>query len=765
MRYSFRVLVKDRINTIVIILSLAAGIACTNLVTLFIVREMSTDSFQRNHERIYLLKCDDPFIKGEKMFVCMNGAAEYMKNNFSQVEDFCRINKVTTNGVEVNNTFYFDHIVNYKVSSNFLRFFTYELSYSNSRLETASDIIISAQLAEKYFGSESPVGKHITLRVGETRTDYFVTGVFRKSNTNSQFSFDVVTLGDESDSYAYLLLRDKTDPEELERLFSLNKEQIPNINNGEPGQYYLENIKQSYFDTTQSSPLGRVREKSDMYIATLIGLMIFIVALFNYIGLISNRINNAQHELYIRRINGCSRWGLLKNMTKESLIIITLSIITGMMFIITLLPFFNSLTNSEISHKIMLKRDEVLFIIAIIILLVFFALTSGFINITRLPLLSDRHKVNNKRRGRHIKPALITGQLFVSMILLVCSVVITKQTHYIENKDIGFDKNIYEIKLPEQYAAKAGLLKDEIMKNPAVRMASVAVASPLQEYWMTSLSYNRDGQEAETRISIFKGDDRYLETLGIQLLYGTGFNGDATGNKNRCIINETLAEMLGGETIIGNSLPGFKNLTVTGIVKDFNYNSLRKKVEPTVITYSASGCNILVRSSSATKDLLKLVKEEWKRIIPDYPPDIDLLSDRFMFMHKEEMNLSKLLMACCVISFILSIAGLFRLAYSTSRNRTSEIGIRKINGATTTEILLLLNRSFIVLTLAAFVLSLPFAAYLSGKWLEFYAYKITLTAWPFISGGFITLAIVVITVSWQSWSAATSNPVETLRHD
>ena len=309
----FRSLFRNPLNSLIIIISLAIGMACTNLIMLFITRELNTDSFQQNRDRIYLLKCDNPYEKGSQMSNCKKGGAEYIKENFSQVEDFCRIRFARAQKVMIGNQIYNDNLAVFETSATFFTVFSYKLltNNPNSVLTTKDDIVISEDLAQKYFGERLPVGRIITIINGNTKTDFIIKGIFRKPVENSQFDFDMVKLSENTERYAFLLLKNNTDPAKLEKLFAEEKDKIPVINDGTPGKYYLKSFKQTYFDTSEYSLLGNKREKSDIVIALIIGLMIICVASVNYLGLINNKLFDKTPEFYIRRINGGSRASLI----------------------------------------------------------------------------------------------------------------------------------------------------------------------------------------------------------------------------------------------------------------------------------------------------------------------------------------------------------------------------------------------------------------------------------------------------------------------
>lgn len=763
-----RSLLRDRLVTSVIIISLAIGLTCINLIMLFINRELNTDNFQINVDRIYILKCDDPFNKGSKMFTCRLGAVEYMKENYAQVEDYCRIKSANVQKVLANDQTYYDNPVVYEASANFFTFFTYKLltNNPNSVLETKDDIAISEDLSIKYFGTSLPVGKIISLTNGETKTDYVIKGVFRKPKANTQLSFDMVTLANESDSFVFLLLKEKNDPSTLENVFTEDKEKIPSINAGTPGKYYLENFRQEYFDTTQKAPLGPIRDKSDIWLALIIGAMILSVASFNYLGLINNKLLNKTHEFYIRRINGGSKFSLITNFLLENLIIVTISFTVGLLLLQWIIPFFNAFTKSDIRFLHFFQINQLLIMTGVIAFLLLITMLFSFVKIN-FQTISSTSRVWVDNKGKIIQiPVFNIIQLTVSLILLVCSVIIMKQINYIKDKDIGLDKDVLEVKLPDQYNDKTMAFKEEILKNSAVDLVSLATASPLQEHWSVLYQYTKDGEEKQYTPSLFSGDENYIRTLGIRLINGRLFSGNIASDKNNCLINESLARIFSDQNLIGAKLPGDNSLTVIGVIQDFNYSSLKKVIEPCIITFNIGGNHLLVKASAdKVPAIRKVIKETWQKFIPDYPLNIESVRDRYEWYHRENSNYARLIASCCLISLFLSMIGLFAISFNSSRKRTKEIGIHKINGATILEILFLLNKDFFRWVAIAFIIATPIAWYSMHKWLEDYTYKTNLSWWVFTAAGVVTIAVSMLTVSWQSWKAATSNPVEALRFE
>jgi putative ABC transport system permease protein len=763
-----RSLFRNPLNSLIITISLAIGMACTNLIILFITRELNTDSFQQNRDRIYLLKCDNPYEKGSLLSSCKKGGAEYIKKNFSQVEDFCRVRFARAQKVMIGNQSYNDNLAVFETSSTFFTIFSYKLltNNPNSVLTTKDDIAISEDLAQKYFGERVPVGRIITIIDGTTKTDFTIKGIFRKPSGNSQFDFDMVKLNEDTERYAFLLLKNNTDPANLEKLFAEEKDKIPVINDGTPGKYYLKSFKQTYFDTSEYSLLGNKREKSDIMIALIIGLMIICVASVNYLGLINNRLYDKTPEFYIRRINGGSIASIIFDFMIENLIIIGISFVISFEVISWIIPFFNDLTESQIDVTYFTRPGSFLFMSIVVFSLLFVTLLFSVNKLNKLKISSPRKFMIDKE-GKIIKiPAFNIFQLIVTIILLICSITILKQLNYITKKEIGINKDVIEVKIPSIYESKTKIFKEDLLKYPSVVSISVTTASPLLEWIQTSFNYTENGEDKQYSPKIFRGDEAFIRALGICLTEGRDFSGNITSDKNNCIINESLAKYFSGRNLIGEKLPGYEKLTVIGIVKDFNCSGAKDPVTPAVIVFDNSGNHLLVMPvSGQSQSVKKSISEIWQKLIPDFPVNIESVKERYDWYHIKETNFAKLIVSCCLISLFLSMIGLFAISFHSSRKRTKEIGIRRINGAAVFGVISLLNKDFFKWIIIAFVPASLITWYIMNRWLSGFAYRTELNLWIFALAGLLTVATTLLTVSWQSWKAATRNPVDALKYE
>jgi putative ABC transport system permease protein len=764
----FRNLFRDRLNTSVIIVSLAVGIACINLIVLFISRELGTDAFHEKKDQIYALKCDDPWLPGAKLYYCKFGSAEYMKNNFAQVEDFCRFNSLNALKIVANNEDYYDNPKIIGVSENFFRFFSYKLLRNNPGkvLEAANNIVISTDLANKYFGIDDPVGKMITLVYRNNTEQMTVTGIFEKPVTNTQLNFDMVRLIGDEDSRCYVRLVKNTDPKELEKQFSEKKEIIPVINTGTPGPYYLEPLQNAYFDTLRGWSVEFNRDKRDLWIALIIGLMIMGIAFFNYLGVLTNKFHGKVKEYYLRRINGSTIPDLVARFVLENSIIVAISFFIGLLLMLFALPFFNNLTNSKITKTFIWQPEQIIVLAVVLVFILLITLIFAFYLI-RSNLSLNLLKTDQDQTVRSIQiPAFNIFQLASSITLIICSVIIIRQMNFITKKPIGLDKEVIEIKIPSQYKDKAGVFKDELLKCSSVNSVSVVGASPLLEHFLVALKYKEDGVEKEYSPAGFSGDENYLNVLGIDLVDGTGFSEILSANSKKCLVNQSFANLFPNQNLIGKGIPGMEDMIVTGIVKDFNYFDLKSRIEPAFISFDNKGGHLLVKASeNQTQAARKAISDTWQKLIPDYPLNIESVGDRFEWYHRRNLNFKRLIGSCSVINLFLSMIGLFAVSYQKTRSRTKEIGIRKINGATITAILAIINKDFIRWTLIAFIIAVPAAWLAMSRWLEGYAYKTEVKWWIYVLSGIIVMIISMLTVSWQSWRVATRNPVESLRYE
>ena len=758
---------RDIANTGITVVSLTIGIGVFTLITLFLVREFSTDRFHSDNKRIYALKCEDPWIPGSMIYYCKAGSAEYMKENFTQVEDFCRIINSNAQKIVAADEDRIDHPGTISASENFFSFFSYKLltGSPDQVLKEPNSIVLSSELAEKYFGKEDPSGKIIKLVYSDRTVEKVVTGIFVKPVENTQILFDIVCRAGNSDGRCYIKLSPGSTRNEVEKLLVSYKDAIPVINTGKPGPYFLEPLSSAYFDTKRVLVIEASRDKGDLMIALTIGLIVLGVALFNYMAVLSNKLKRKSKEILLRRIHGSSLKSIVLRITTESGFVILFSFLLSLLIIRDALPFFNNLTGSNLPAGYLLTPVSVVILLSVLALIIAFTLLFVYIQVR-----TELKRLNRNGKDPVSRPVTIPVfnifQLACSAGLILCSAVILKQIRYIDNKSIGLDKSIIEVKIPGQLREKAAVFRNELLKYSSIEDVSVTIASPLLEHFLLALKYNQDGIEKQYIPSGFSGDENYLEVLGLEVIKGSGFSDDLTFNPGKCVVNESFAKLFPETDLIGKGMPGNEKTTIIGIVRDFNFSNLRTAIEPAFISYDSKGFHLLVKPRKDNeKETVNIISKIWDDLIPGYQLNSESVKERFEWYHRDNKNFIRLIGISALISIILSLIGLFAVSFHKIRSRTKEIGIRKINGAYSFEILALIIRDFLIWTVIACLISIPPSWFAMNKWLSNYAYR-TSFSWWLIAG---TLLIVIIislgTVLWQSWRAATRNPVEALRYE
>ncbi len=767
---AFRSLNRNRLNSLIIISSLAIGMACFFLITIFIQSELNPESFNPDKNRIFALQSENPFgsVGGAstKMIHTRYGSAEFMEENFTEVESFCRLIHNSVKRVNANENAFFDQPVVINASSNFFDFFHYSLIHGSQQTALASkqDIVISKELAQKYFGDETPIGKpvQITFRNGEQ--NYFVSGVFEKPRESSQFKFDMVTLIGEQDSRCYLKLDSPLSKTKLEDEFIRLENEIPIMKGDNPNHYSLVPMTDAYFSTLRRAKFEVYRDKTDLWIALIVAIMIMGTAIFNYLTLIKNRLNDNIKNYTISRIQGAENKDLLRLFMNETLVLLILSFFAGFVLLKFLLPFFNQLLQTNLTFSVFIKVSSFLLFC---IVLVFIAVVSYLFALVHIKnhLTTNNIKGNTLAQHRQIS-GLTVFQLVAMVVLVICSTVIIKQINFINNKEIGFNKNVTEIMIPLAYIDKATVFKEQLMANSAIEKLSLTPASPLNEHFILLLSYEESGEKKEYYPCVFSGDADFIETMGIKILEGDNFSGNPETDKQKCLVNKSFARLFPDRQLIGKSMPGETDKIIIGVVDDFHFSSLKNVIEPAYIEYNDQGPHILVKlQENRNKEVEAAIETIWNDLIPDYPVSYKNLDMLYQNKHAENKNFIRLIGSCCFISILLSMMGLFAISVDKCRKRVREIGIRKVNGAKIAEILALLNKDFVRWVMMAFVVAIPVSWFAMNKWLENFAYKTNLSWWIFALAGMLALGIALLTVSWQSWRAATRNPVEALRYE
>jgi putative ABC transport system permease protein len=767
-----RSILRQKLSNSIIVISLAIGVSCISLIGIFVTKELKTDSFNKNSNEIYALSYDNPIGKVQKNYNCYLNSVAYIPENFSQIKDFCFQWPFRISKIGVGNDYYYDKPGALKVSKNFFEFFNFELHSNNPAtvLQLQNSVVISENLAMKYFGTLDAEGKTIIFFESNKKEEMIVSAVFQKPKENSHLDFEMAVLIDKQipnwkSCFCYFRLQPNTNPNQLISLINGNFKNLPVITafEGMSLSYNLQPIREMYFDPDYYG--GRRRDKTDLYVALIIGLLILIIATFNYLGLINNKLIDKAQDFAIQRIHGGSKRNFIQSFMFEHILLIAFSFLISTILIVLISPYFNEITSSNIDVSYLFQPQQLLIQFGIVLLILtatfFFALLK--INRTTLTTSIVKKQISTKLQ----LPVFSIFQFTGTVALIISSVVIIKQINYIMNMPIGIDKEVMQI-IPGQFSNTTLIFKEELLKNSAIEYVSVTGTSPLQGGGLMNLNFVLNGKKIDYSPVVFQADGDYIKTMGIKLLQGESFSGNPNTDYNKCLINQTFAKKFPDQYLVGKELPGKEDSRIIGIVEDFHYSNLKSIVEPAIIFSDVQPFYpaLLIKAHpNQNNQARKAIVELWARLIPDYPVEISTMGETYEIIHRENKNYLKLIGSCCAISIFLSMIGLFAISVKSSQRRTKEIGIRKVNGAKISEILAMLNRDFVKWVAIAFVIATPIAYYAMHKWLENFAYKTELSWWIFALAGLLALGVAFLTVSWQSWRAATRNPVEALRYE
>ncbi len=768
-KIAYRNIQKNKIYSFINITGLAAGFACCLLITLWVIDELSFDKFHKNGKQIYhvLAHAD---VKNTMVTPTLLGPT--LKEEFPEVIDMARFHR-----------FYEGTIITYQdrsfnedrlrtVDPSFLKMFTFPFIKGDpeTALENPHSIVITRATAVKYFAGEDPLGKILTLNHEYVFT---VTGVIENLPHNSTLQFDMlvpiafqITISGEwftswGNFFPYTFIKFQADCNVQE----VNKKIADFLpTHGGPKQHKLTVLP------FQKRHFVFYSDIMYVYIFSAIAVFILVIACLNFINLSTARSANRAKEIGMRKISGALRNHIIFQFIGESLIFSFIALIAAIMLVYMLLPFFNTLTSKEIN----LSDWSV---IPFTILFTFLTgLAAGiypafFLSKFR-PVKVLKGELKSGTKGMTLRKTLVVIQFSFSILLMIGMLVVHRQIGFIQNADIGYSKEqLVHISMQGGSVKHYPVFRRELLSNTRILdVTGTAVAMPHFSWHQSGFHWKGDDpRQKEISISYNSIDYEFVKTFQIQLVEGRDFSSEyATDATASCLINEEMMKLMELKTAEGAELSQMnRTYKIIGVVKNFHFRTFIHQIEPLVLRLSPNGCkNIYVRiSPKAIPSTMKFIRVTWNRILPDYPFEAVLLDEEFEQGYRNIERTGTLLNSFALLAVIISCLGLFGLASFMAEQRTKEIGVRKVLGASVPGIILLISKEFTKWVLVANVIAWPVAWYVMGKWLQNFVYKTNITWTTFIMSAGIALFIALLTVSYQSIKAALANPVESLRYE
>lgn len=791
-KIAFRNLRKNKVFSFINIFGLAIGLTCFMLIASFVYNELSYDKYPADAKDIYRVILSVTGNGDQAAYPDVDVAVgEGIKNAFPEVKATTRLS-TARNFIKYNDKQFNEKQIAY-VDSNFLQMFSIPLIEGNNQtaLVQPNSIVITKEFAKKYFGNENALGK--SLSVGTEGALYKVTGLIDEVPENSHFHFDAflsistwyITRQTWSNlgSYTYLLLNQNADPKKLESKFPqlVAEHVVPEIQH-DMGVSLAEAQKSINTFVFSLQPLTDIHLYSHtkyelepngdiqyVYIFSALALFILLLACVNFTNLSTARVVKRAREVGIRKMMGSLKKQLIIQFLTESVLLTFLSMLIAFALLFLLLPYFNQLSDREIpfaffiNYKSMLAMVSLIFITGIVAGIYPAFFLSSF---NTIKVLKGSSSQGSQRKP--LRSSLVVFQFFVSIALIIATIIVYQQLNFMQNKKLGYDKE-QVLFLPEArlLGKNQTAFKQRLSENKNVVVTSISNSVPGLPSMDGTEIYpkNKNGNGTEIHANIYHVDDDYLKTLGIHIIEGRNFSKDFPTDSAAVVINQAMVEELGwsgispiGKTIVRSGQQEFK---VLGVVADFNYASAKQKIAPLMMMLGNNYGGIVIKiNTSNVNGFLSDLKKQWDSFNPAGPLDYTFLDDNFAKLYASEIRTQHIFSAFAIIAIIIASLGLFGLSAFMIEQRKKEISIRKVLGASVQNVLLLVSKDFLMLVGIAFLISVPVTWWAMHKWLQDFAYRINIHWWVFVLAGIIAILISVLTISFQAIKAAVANPVK-----
>jgi putative ABC transport system permease protein len=783
---AFRNIFKKFGYSLLNILGLTLGIASALFLVMYVTDELSFDRYHKNAGRIvrvqsHITETDDSFT----WIVAQIPFGPQVIKDYPDVEAFTRLNQQGAAMYKANDGKEFNEENVYMADSSFFDIFSYRILEGDvtGSLKHPNSMVLTRTMARRYFGREPAVGK--TLLSGNQL--YNITAVMEDVPKNSHVIFDALIANNLDNTpaanwgsfgiFTYLLLREGTNiPEFQEKLKSMYTKYIAAVlgNVGVKVVYELTPITRIHLHSNNAQepvPPGNIQY---VYIFGLVAFFLVLIASLNYINLATARATRRAKEVSLRKVVGSGRGMLVSQFLAESILITLFSLLLGVILISMLIPVLNQLSGKAFTLSILYSPVFLGSMGGIILIVGILAGSYPAFYLSRFsPAIVMKGSTQSGRSGSFFRKTLVVVQFTISVAMIVCTLVVIKQLHYMENKDQGWKMNdVATLLLPDnEQVSQMRVMKEKLLKSPYIEKVTLT-NNRLGEGSPKTIFNMETSEGMQPRgINFTVVDHDFFETLQIPLVAGRDFSLDYISDTLKgVIVNETLAKRLSWTEPIGKKVQlgdGTRIMAqVIGVMKDYHQTGMYAEVESLMLIYRLDNQVMYLKMSHLNRDAAVTYMEQvWKEVFPNKPFACTFLADRFKEQFGADRNRSVVFTSFTFLALFIACLGLLGLAFFTVERRTREIGVRKVFGASETSIIRLISRDFLILVGIAIIIALPLAGYLMTDWLKDYVYRYHMTVVLFLWPAIITIALTVIIISMQSWRAATANPADSLRDE
>jgi putative ABC transport system permease protein len=812
LKIALRSLVKQKVYSIINILGLSIGIASCVLIMIYVNNEFSYDRFHKNADQIYKIVLERKYPNHSTNYaVIPHSYADVLATEFPEVTDVVKMggpfNDVLVSYQTVKNDVkQFEEDFVMAADSNFFEVFSIALLKGDSKkvLLKQSDIVISDGAAKRYFENIDPIGK--TLRI--FNQDFTVTGISENIPENSHFKFDFLIKWDENffaggrqvnftsfSAHVYLQLKSGTDPSTLEAKFpkmvdtyaaaqierDLGKSWADYKKEGNGYRYFLQPLTNIHLDPTNiEAKMKPGGNRNYVYFLIAIAVLIIVIACINFMNLATARSAERAREVGVRKTMGSLKSQLVSQFLTESILLSLFSTSIAIGIIYVALPYFNSLAGKSLVFSLSIG---VAFILIAIAILVGFLAGSypAFVLSAFNPVSVMKGTFSSSGKGSWLRNGLVVFQFFISIVLIVGTIVVSKQMLYMQSKSLGYNKErtlVVERALGLGQGDHYKTFVNELSKLSQVEKVGSGFSMLGRANDFFGAQWQAEGSSEILTTKSMVIDDDFASTVGFEFAEGHGYSKE-TNDSLSVILNESAVKVMGIDDPVGKRLsqvlrrPGQNvvvQFTIVGVIKDFNFQSLRDVITPLTIqsneSFGGAVNYIYVKlKEGEAETAISLIEKKWREFVPAQPFKYEFLDDNLNAQYENEKRAGEIFGVFSMLAIFIACVGLFGLAAYTASLRTKEIGIRKVLGASVSGVVFLLSKDFTKLILIAFVFAVPLGWYVMEKWLQTFAYRIEIDATVFLFAGMLALLVAWTTVSYQSIKAAIVNPVKSLRSE
>jgi putative ABC transport system permease protein len=799
-KHSIRSFKRQRSYIIINIMGLSIGIACSLLIVLFVLNEKSYDKYNVKKDSIYRLILNGkiggqevtasytPFVMGPTML-----------KEFPEIEDVLRMARGGPTTIESNKqTFTEDHWI--FADSSFFNFFSIPVLRGDpkSLLNAPGKIVLSESAARRIFGNENPIDK--ILKIGSDTARYVVSGVMGDIPENSHFEAGFIaslvtipqansTIWMNNNISTYFILKpnssyttvDKKIPDllvkyvgpEIQQVFGLSLNDF--LAQGNKYRYFLQNLTDIHLDNTIQNEFKPASDPKFLNIFGSIAILLVIIAAINFMNLSTAQASRRAREVGIKKVGGSTRGMLITQFLSESFILTLLSLIIALIIIKVTLPYFNNLLGSTLTFNLFSRWYT---IPALILFSLFVGFLAGSYPALFLSSFNPyevlKGNVTNSVNNGRMRRVLVIFQFAVSILLIVGTMIMYRQIKYMLNKDVGFNKEqLIVINSADALGKRMKSFKDAVKGIPGVINIAGSTAVPGRNN--NNNGYTLEGRKDETFLmQTNRIDYDYLETYGMTIVSGRTFDESYSTDQDVCLVNETAIKDFGITDIekarFGQPTDSGKLnfIQVIGVVKNFNFESLRNPIGPYIFQFKTDGFYGYLSVRLSEQNISKTITEienKWKEFTANNPLQYYFVDDDFEQMYIQEKQNAQMALIFSILAIFIAALGLFGLTSFTVEQRTKEIGVRKAMGSTVGGIYIAISKEVIILITISAMIGWPVIYYIAGKWLENFYYRISLGAISFITGLAIALGIAILTISYRILKAARVNPAQSLKYE